>query len=84
MLGLEPASFLPFRFFVGLSFTEQPVNKTVVVAAVVFKNSLLFILPYRKKVQIHQASDSIVEVVVKVILLYYVKFHNGKTTCGYD
>ena len=51
MLGLEPASFLPVWFFVALSFTEQPANKAVVVAAVTFKNCLLFILPSQKKVQ---------------------------------
>ena len=49
MLGLEPASFLLIRFFVALSFTEQPTNKAVAVAAVDFKNCLLFILPSRKK-----------------------------------
>jgi hypothetical protein len=33
MLGLESASFLPIRFFIGFSFTEQPANKAVAVAA---------------------------------------------------
>ncbi len=48
MLGLEPASFLPIGFLVALSFTEQPANKAVPVAAMAFKNCLLFILPSRE------------------------------------
>jgi len=34
---------------IALSFAEQPANKAVAVAAVVFKNCLLFILPSWKK-----------------------------------
>ena len=51
MLGLEPASFLLFRLSILLLFAEQPDNKAVAVAAVAFKNILLFILYSRKKVQ---------------------------------
>ena len=78
MLGLEPASFLPVRFFVALSFTEQPANNAVAVAAVAFKNCLLVILPSRKKVQVLRAPDTIAGVIVKLILLYHAKLRNSK------
>ena len=52
MLGLEPASLLPIRFFVALLFAEQPPTKAVAVVAVAFKNCLLFILPSRKKYEL--------------------------------
>ena len=84
MLGLEPASFLPVRFLAALSFAEQPVNKAVAVVAVTFKNCLLFILPFRKKVQVQQTSDTIVRVIVEVVLLYHAKLRHGKPTYGYD
>jgi hypothetical protein len=84
MLGLEAASFLPTRFFVALSFTEQPANKVVAVVAVAFKNCLLFILPSRKKVQVRHAPDTIAGVIIAVILLYHAKLRHGKTTYGCD
>lgn len=84
MLGLEPASFLPIRFFVALSFTEQPANKAVAVAAVAFKNRLLFILLSRKKVQVRQPPDTIAGVIAEVILLYHAKLRHGKATYGCD
>jgi len=84
ILGLEPAGFLPIRFFVALSFTEQPANKAVAVAAVAFKNCLLFILPSLKKVQVRQPPDTIAGVIAEVILLYHAKLRNGKATYGCD
>ena len=84
MLGLEPASFLPIRFFVALSFDGQPANKAVAVAAVTFRNCLLFILPSQKKVQVQQPPDTIVRVIVEVILLYHAKLRYGKPTYGCD
>jgi hypothetical protein len=51
MLGREPASFLPVRFFVALSFAAQPANKAVAAAAVDFRNCLLFMLHPLKKIQ---------------------------------
>ena len=81
MLGLEPASFLLVLFFVALSFTAQPANKAVTVAAVVLKNCLLFILPSRKKVQVQLPPDTIAGVIFEVILLYHAKLRHGKTTC---
>ena len=59
MLGLEPASFLLFRLSILLLFAEQPDKKTVAVAAVAFKNLLLFILYSLKKVQAQPSPDNI-------------------------
>jgi len=84
MLGLEPESFLPIRFFVALSFAGQPANKVVAVAAVAFKNCLLFILPSWKKVQVRQPPDTIAGAIAKVILLYHAKLRHGKATYGCD
>ena len=84
ILGLEPASFFPVRFFVALSFTAQPANKAVTVAAVDFKNCLLFILPSRKKVQVRQPPDIIAGVIVEVILLYHAKLRHGKPAYGFS
>ena len=81
MFGLEQAIFLPVRFFVALSFIAQPANKAVAVAAVVFKNCLLFILSSRKKVQVQFPPVSIAGVIAEMILLYHSKLCNGKTTC---
>jgi hypothetical protein len=67
-----------------LLFTEHPANKDVAVAAVAFKNCLLFILPSRKKVQVRQAPGTIAGVIVEVILLYHAKLRNSKTTYGCD
>ena len=50
----------------------------VAVAAVDFKNCLLFILPSRKKVQVRQPLDTIAGVIAEVILLYHAKLRNGK------
>jgi hypothetical protein len=82
MLGLEPASLLLLRFFVAMSFTEQPANKAVAETAVAFKNFLLFILPSRKKLQVIQPPDTIAGVTAEVILLYHAKLRHGKATYG--
>ena len=78
MLGLDPASFMPTRLLVALSFIEQPENMAVAVAVVAFRNCLLFILPLWKKVQARQPPDTIAGMADKVILLYHAKLRNGK------
>jgi hypothetical protein len=82
ILALEPAGFLPIRFFAALSFAGQPANKAVAVAAVTFRNCLLFILPSLKKVQFQQPPDAILRVIVEVVLLYHAKLPYGKSTYG--
>ena len=61
MLGLEPASFLLFGLSILLLFAEQPDKKAVAVAAVAFKNLLLFILHSLKKIQAQPSPDNIAE-----------------------